>query len=271
MTLPGRKAPAIWRAPKYTGPDRRKTRRWRPRPLRVLLALLIVAGIGYAVAVLWLITQETRIVFQAGRTLATGRPAFPYGQVDLPRADGARQFAWVMRRGASDDGTWVLFLHGNAATIASKVNIAHYTDLRALGLNVLAPEYRGFGGLEGEHCPAIAGVLVAAEERDRVADAVGPGLERECTVLGDELAHVDAARPGEHPEVALGDRHLAALVCDELPAAEARAARDLRQRESLPSAYGSQLLADLLRVGAGDGRRLGHDPRYRPLAGLPEG
>ena len=155
MTLPDRKAPAIWRAPKYTGPERRKARRWRPRPLRVLLSLLIVAGIGYGVAVLWLITQETRIVFQAGRTLATGRPAFPYEQVDLPRTDGARQFAWVMRRGASDDGPWVLFLHGNAATIASKVNIAHYTELRALGLNVLAPEYRGFGGLEGLPTEAV--------------------------------------------------------------------------------------------------------------------
>ena len=43
----------------------------------------------------------------------------------------------------------MLFLHGNAATIASRVNIAHYTELRSLGLNVLAPEYRGYGGLEG--------------------------------------------------------------------------------------------------------------------------
>jgi pimeloyl-ACP methyl ester carboxylesterase len=155
MTLPGGKAPAIWRARKYTGPERRRTKRWRPRPLRVLLVLLIVAAIGYGAAVVWLITQETRIVFQAGRTLATGRPAFPYEQVDLPRADGARQFAWVMRRTASDDGPWVLFLHGNAATIASKVNIAHYTELRALGLNVLAPEYRGFGGLDGSPTEAV--------------------------------------------------------------------------------------------------------------------
>jgi dipeptidyl aminopeptidase/acylaminoacyl peptidase len=112
--------------------------------------LLAVAALGYGVAVGWLITQETRLVFQAGRSLAIGRPAFPYEQIDLPRADGARQFAWVMRRDGSDEGPWVLYLHGNAATIASKVNISHYAELRALGLNVLAPEYRGYAGLDGQ-------------------------------------------------------------------------------------------------------------------------
>jgi dipeptidyl aminopeptidase/acylaminoacyl peptidase len=151
MTLPGRNAPApVRRAPKYTGPERRQIKRWRPRPLRGLLALLAVAAVGYGVAVVWLITQETRLVFQAGRSLAIGRPPFPYEQIDLPRADGARQFAWVMRRGGSDAGPWVLYLHGNAATIASKVNISHYAELRALGLNVLAPEYRGYAGLDGQ-------------------------------------------------------------------------------------------------------------------------
>jgi uncharacterized protein len=139
----------IWRNPKYKGPERRLQPRWRPRPIRVILALLLIAAMGYAAVVLYLITQETRLVFQAGQTLSTARPAFPYEQIDVPRADGERQFAWVMRNGASDQGTWVLFLHGNAATVASRVNIAHYSELRNLGVNVLAPEYRGFGGLGG--------------------------------------------------------------------------------------------------------------------------
>ena len=139
----------IPRTPKYRGPERRLQPRWRPRPVRVLIALLVIAAVGYAAAVMYLITQETRLVFEAGHTLSDGRPAFPYEQIDLPRADGARQFAWIMRTRPTDEGTWVLFLHGNAATIASRVNIAHYTELRSLGLNVLAPEYRGFSGLEG--------------------------------------------------------------------------------------------------------------------------
>jgi uncharacterized protein len=140
----------IWRAPKYTGPERRKQPRWRPRPLRVVIALLIIAVLGYGVAVLYLMSQETRLVFQAGQTLPAGRPKFSYQQLNIPRSDGARQFAWIMPEpSANADAPWVLFLHGNAATIAAKVNIAHYGELRKLGLNVMAPEYRGFAGLDG--------------------------------------------------------------------------------------------------------------------------
>jgi fermentation-respiration switch protein FrsA (DUF1100 family) len=138
-----------WRARKYAGPERRLQPRWRPRPVRLIAVLLVIVAIGYAAAVLYLITQETRLVFQAGRTLSSARPAFPYEQIDVPRADAGGQFAWIMRARPSDDATWVLFLHGNAATIASRVNIDHYTGLRNLGLNVMAPEYHGFAGLDG--------------------------------------------------------------------------------------------------------------------------
>jgi fermentation-respiration switch protein FrsA (DUF1100 family) len=118
--------------------------------LRVIVALLLIAAMGYGLAVLYLVSQETRMVFQAGRTLGEARPSFPFEQIDVPRADGAKQFAWIIRAATgADDAPWVLFLHGNAATIAAKVNIAHYAELRRLGLNVMAPEYRGFGGLEG--------------------------------------------------------------------------------------------------------------------------
>ena len=98
---------------------------------------------------MWLAGSETQLVIQAGSTLATGRPPFPYEQVDVPRADGVPQFAWVMRAGESDAGAWVLYLHGNASSVASQVNIAHYRVLRNAGVNVLAPEYRGFGGVPG--------------------------------------------------------------------------------------------------------------------------
>jgi len=139
-----------WGIPKYSGPERRRQPRWRPRPLRVIVALLLIAAMGYGLAVLYLVSQETRMVFQAGRTLGEARPSFPFEQIDVPRADGAKQFAWIIRAATgADDAPWVLFLHGNAATIAAKVNIAHYSELRRLGLNVMAPEYRGFGGLEG--------------------------------------------------------------------------------------------------------------------------
>lgn len=112
--------------------------------------LVGVLALGYGGALAWLVSQETRLVFQAGRPLGDGRPAFAFDQVDLSRDDGARQFAWVMRTdGPAAHAPWVLYLHGNAATIASRGNLARYEQLRALGLNVLAPEYRGYGGLQG--------------------------------------------------------------------------------------------------------------------------
>lgn len=122
----------------------------RATPRRVLLALAAVCILVYGAALLRLVTQETRLVFQAARPLAEGRPSFPYEQIDVPRTDRSRQFAWVMRgTPASDARPWILYLHGNASTIASRMNISHYTRLRELGLNVFAPEYRGFGGLDG--------------------------------------------------------------------------------------------------------------------------
>jgi uncharacterized protein len=136
--------------PSYKGPERRKAPRRRPRPFGVLLTLLLIAALGYGGAVLWLIRQETRLIFQAGSTLATGRPPFSYEQIDLPRRDGAQQFAWVIRHADTDTGPWVLYLHGNISTVASQVNISHYRLLRGLGINVLAPEYRGFGGIPGD-------------------------------------------------------------------------------------------------------------------------
>lgn len=162
-----------WRTQKYTGPERRKKKRWRPRPFRVLLTCLAVATLAYASAVVWLMTQETRIIFRAGATLATGRPSFPYEPVDLPRPDGLRQFAWMMKTGQSNAHTWVLYLHGTGSTVASAINISHYSQLRKLGLNVLAPEYRGFGGLDGIPTEAaLASDARAAYDYLRVARGI---------------------------------------------------------------------------------------------------
>lgn len=114
----------------------------------ILLTIAVVAACVYAAALLFLVSQETRLVFEHGRPLGPLRPAEPFEQVDLAPRDGSRQFAWITRH-RDADAPWVLYLHGNRATVASRVNILRYERLRALGLHVLAPEYRGFGGLQG--------------------------------------------------------------------------------------------------------------------------
>lgn len=135
------------------------TRKPRLSARRIFVRILVTAVVLYGGAILYLMTQETRLVFQAGRPLSQSRPPFDYQQVDIPRADGTRQFAWIMRN--PDARSWVLYLHGNSATIASRVNIARYRELRALGLNIMAAEYRGFGGLEGS--PSEASVNADAQ------------------------------------------------------------------------------------------------------------
>lgn len=128
---------------------------------RILLTIAVTAALVYSATVVYLITQETRLVFAAGRPLAAARPDAPFEQVDIPRTDGRRQFGWALPTPHTPDSApWLLFLHGNAATIASRANIVRYEHLRAIGLNVFAPEYRGFGGLEGT--PSEAGVTADA-------------------------------------------------------------------------------------------------------------
>jgi fermentation-respiration switch protein FrsA (DUF1100 family) len=122
--------------------------------MRVLRRALILVGlltiVGYAGAVVWLITQETRLVFDANRPLGDLRPAAPFEDLSVERAGEPRQRLWIMRTAANPETRpWVLYLHGNASNVATRLNILHCERLRALGLNVLAAEYRGFGGMEG--------------------------------------------------------------------------------------------------------------------------
>jgi len=115
---------------------------------RALAAVLLLAVVAYAGAMIWLVANETRLVFEAQPTLGERRQAAPL--------EIAGQ-SWLMRTADTPDTRpWVIFLHGNASTIASRMNILHYEHLRALGLNVMAPEYRGYGGIDG--APSEAGL-----------------------------------------------------------------------------------------------------------------
>jgi uncharacterized protein len=123
---------------------------------RTLIVVSILAATGYGAGILWLVTQETAIVYDP-KPLGTLRPAAPFEDLTIDRAAAPRLRLWIMRA-ASDSPArpWVLYLHGNASNVATRLNILHCERLRALGLNVLAPEYRGFGGSDG--APTEAGV-----------------------------------------------------------------------------------------------------------------
>src|SRR4029453_9821374 len=131
-----------------------------------------------------------------------GRPSFPFTRVDIPRADGARQFGWVMEN--PDARTWLLFLHGNAATIASRVNISRYRELRNLGLSILAPEYRGFAGLPG--IPSEPGLNADARAAFAYLVNIRAGSPTRVVIYGWSLgsaAAVDLAATADEAAVVL--------------------------------------------------------------------
>ena len=126
---------------------------------RLLVALVALVALIYVGAMVWLVSQETRLVFRAASVLGERRPAMPFEQVDQVPPEGGAPYAraWVMPApGAGDSAPWVIFLHGNDGNIASRLNVLHYERLRQLGVNVFAPEYRGFGGVAG--VPTEAGL-----------------------------------------------------------------------------------------------------------------
>lgn len=154
------------------GPTR--TGRGRAALLVVLTAVMLYGG-----GVAYLMLQETRLIFRTDVARADTRPPFPYQQLDIPRADGLPQFGWRIGRAETSapaaENLWVLFLHGNASTIASRMNVAHYSRLRALGLNVFAPEYRGYNGLEAVPSEAsVAADARAAYDYLRQREGVSP-------------------------------------------------------------------------------------------------
>ena len=123
---------------------------------RLLTGLLVLALLGYAGAIVWLVTQETNLVFRAGRPLGDLRPTLPFEEVQID-AESGRQPAWIVRSAISPETRpWVIYFHGNDANIATRLNILHYEQLARLGVNVIAPEYRGYAGLAG--VPTEAGL-----------------------------------------------------------------------------------------------------------------
>jgi fermentation-respiration switch protein FrsA (DUF1100 family) len=123
---------------------------------RALMFVVILAIVAYGGAIVWLVTQETRLVFDP-KPLGDLRPAAPFEDVSFDRAPDPRERLWIMRATVdSASRPWVLYLHGNASTVAGRLNILHCERLRELGLNVIAAEYRGFGGMDG--APTEAGV-----------------------------------------------------------------------------------------------------------------
>ena len=128
------------------------------------LAAIIVAF--YAAVIAYVKVNERTLVFHA--ELAKGpliepKAPFqpPHAKVTFASADGTPLVGWVIPAASKDSsGTWVLHCHGNSHNFSQLEEPEFYTYLRALGVNILAFDYRGFGESGGE-----------ADEQGAYADA----------------------------------------------------------------------------------------------------
>ena len=128
-----------------------------------MVTTLSAIAVAYLLLLLVLRLLESRLLYVPGeRRLEPPPPGVPAERVEFPSTDGVRLVAWVIRADGPDSGNrWLLICHGNAGNLSNVGRPAHYAGLRALGLNLLAFDYRGYGESGGE--PTEPGLYADAD------------------------------------------------------------------------------------------------------------
>lgn len=130
-----------------------------------LIGAAIATVLAYATGVAYLKLNEVALVFAPDLSAAPVPADLAAATTRLSRpmpAGGHGELLIVRRSVDHDDGPWVIFLHGNAANVTSAGNIARYRQLLGLGVDVVAPEYPGYGSVEGT--PSEDGSVGAARD-----------------------------------------------------------------------------------------------------------
>src|SRR5687768_4518533 len=101
--------------------------RWR-RPFRVLADLAILLALGYLGAIVYLYTYQVEIVFRAPRQGALYARSLGLNQtrVVVTSDRGLATEAWRIRATGAVSPYWVLYLHGNDASITTSANLRRY-------------------------------------------------------------------------------------------------------------------------------------------------
>ena len=132
----------------------------------MIVLVLGALALAYLAFLLLLRLSEGRLLYAPGssHTLAPAPPALGLApeRVEIPSSEGVTLVAWVIRAPARETaGRWLLICHGNAGNLSDAGRPEHYAGLRALGLNLLAFDYRGYG--ESGGAPSEAGLYRDAE------------------------------------------------------------------------------------------------------------
>ena len=125
--------------------------------------VVLVAVALYLVLLVLLRVYESRLIYFPGaeRALTPPPPSLdlPVQRVEFTSDDGVRLVGWIMP--ASPGDLWLLICHGNAGNLSQFDRPRHYAGLHALGLNLFAFDYRGYGESEGS--PSENGLYRDAE------------------------------------------------------------------------------------------------------------
>jgi fermentation-respiration switch protein FrsA (DUF1100 family) len=113
--------------------------------------IVLVAVSLYLTLLVLLRVYESRLIYFPGaeRILVPPPPSLdlPFERVEFTAEDGVRLIGWIMP--ASTGDLWLLICHGNAGNLSQFDRPRHYAGLRALGLNLFAFDYRGYGESQG--------------------------------------------------------------------------------------------------------------------------
>jgi len=130
-----------------------------------VISLLALSIALYAAFLLLLRLAEPRLIYAPGSSRKLTPPPPELGlapeRVEFTATDGVRLVAWVIRAPGAAAGRWLLICHGNGGNLSEAGRPLHYADLRALGLSLLAFDYRGYG--ESGGAPSEAGLYRDAD------------------------------------------------------------------------------------------------------------
>ena len=126
--------------------------------------ILAAAVLIYGGILVLLRVYESRLIYFPGpeRTLVAPPPSLglPVQRVEITTEDTVNLVAWLIPA-EPRSSWWLLICHGNAGNLSDAGRPEHYAGLRALGLNLLAFDYRGYGESGGS--PSEAGLYRDAE------------------------------------------------------------------------------------------------------------
>lgn len=165
--------------------------------LRIVSAVTVLASVTLWAGVRWLernkLYYPNRVITVIPRSLGMA-----FEDVTLTAADGVKINAWFIP--APAPGLTVLFCHGNAGNISSRVEKA--AILHKLGLSVLLFDYRGYGMSEG--APSEQGTYLDADAAYGYLTATRKIPPDRIVIHGESIGNgvaIEAAR--RHPSRAL--------------------------------------------------------------------